>query len=607
MTPKRARPSPVWDFMEKVSPTLVKCLVCNSHCLIPIEFHGSHQNTPPQPTGTTINITDNGHGQQAEQGQVEAPEVGVQPFIQPTLRGVISKREVYKEGGHKKKQLDDLVVKMIVKDLQPLSIVEEEGFRELVTALDSRYTLPSRRELVRTHLPHLYQQERQRLHEELGSASYIALTTDIWTSRQTKGYITITAHYISPEWSLKSCVLETARMKKEHTAENIANYIRRVCEEWDIFHKVCCIVTDNGANIVAAVTKCLQVKHVPCFAHTLNLVVQSAMKNSEEVRHVREKVRAIVTFFHHSVKASDKLAEVQEEKGFHKKKLITDVDTRWNSVYYMLERFEDQYEVITTTLCLLGKHQMCLSSDELDTVKNAVQIQEPFEEATREMSSEKFTTLSKIIPLIRALQDCAVSRKAKKFSLCDELQKQFAKKFTGMEANFHIAAGTLLDPRFKKVSFADIGNSKRIEERLINIMKAAIDDQETQLTSSTAETRQETQTQERKKTLWKVFDEKVERTVKVGQSYSAGLHIDMRRYLEEPLIPRGDPMTWWKDHSPLFPKLAEQAKKFLCIPATSVPSERLFSKAGELVSQRRNCLGDENINTNLFLNKKLGK
>ncbi|KAK3883452.1 hypothetical protein Pcinc_012228 [Petrolisthes cinctipes] len=122
-------------------------------------------------------------------------------------------------------------------------------------------------------------------------------------------------------------------MKKEHTAENIANDIRRVCDEWDIFHKVFCIVTDNGANIVAAVTKCLQVKHVPCFAHTLNLVVQSAMKNSEEVRHVREKVKAIVTFFHHSVKASDKLADVKEEKGFHKKKLITDVDTRWNSVH----------------------------------------------------------------------------------------------------------------------------------------------------------------------------------------------------------------------------------------------------------------------------------
>ncbi|KAK4322167.1 hypothetical protein Pmani_007078 [Petrolisthes manimaculis] len=546
MAPKRARPSPVWDFMEKVSPTLVKCIVCNSHLSYnkctstmmkhlktkhPIEFNGSYQTTPPQPTGTTISVTDNGHGQQ---GEVAAPEVG----IQPTLKDVFSKREVYKDGGHKKQQLDSLVVKMIVKDMQPLSVVEDEGFRELVTGLDPRYTLPSRRDLVRTHLPRLFQLEKQRLHEELASANYIALTTDIWTSRQTRGYITVTAHYILPRWSLQSCVLETARLKKEHTAENIADEIRRVCNEWDVLHKACCIVTDNGANIVAAVTKCLQIKQVPCFAHTLNLVVQSAIKNSEEVRKVREKVKAIVTFFHHSVKASDKLAEKQEEKGLQKKKLITDVDTRWNSIYYMLERFDEQYEVITTTLCLLGKHQMCLSSDELETVKNTVQVLEPFEEATREMSAEKITTLSKIIPLIRALQDCTVTRKASIFSLCDELQKQFTKKFTGMEANFHIAAGTLLDPRFKKVPFADSGNSKMIEERLIKIMKPAVGNEGDQQASSSIVTHQESQTPERKKTLWKMFDEKVERTVKAGQSYSAGPHIDMRRYLEEPLTAR---------------------------------------------------------------------
>ncbi|KAK4318142.1 hypothetical protein Pmani_010833 [Petrolisthes manimaculis] len=190
--------------------------------------------------------------------------------------------------------------------------------------------------------------------------------------------------------------------------------------------------------------------------------------------------------------ASYKLAEIQEEKGLQKKKLITDVDTRWNSIYYMLECFEEQYEVITTTLCLFGKHQMCLSSDELETVKNAVQVLEPFEEATREMSAEKITTLSKIIPLIRALQDCAMARKASIFSLCDELQKQFAKKFNGMQANFYIVAGPLLDPRFKKVTFADSGNSKRIEDRLINIMKPAVGNQGDQQASSTVVTHQET-------------------------------------------------------------------------------------------------------------------
>ena len=51
-----------------------------------------------------------------------------------------------------------------------------------------------------------------------------------------------------------------------------------------------------------------------------------------------------------------------------------------------------------------------------------------------------------------------------------------------------------------------------------------------------------------------------------------------------------DPLLWWKHQAHLFPRMALFAKKILCIPATSVPSERVFSKAGELVSLKRSNL-----------------
>ena len=87
---------------------------------------------------------------------------------------------------------------------------------------------------------------------------------------------------------------------------------------------------------------------------------------------------------------------------------------------------------------------------------------------------------------------------------------------------------------------------------------------------------------------------------------TTGPHVDMRRFLEEPLVPREeDPLAWWRVHSALFPKLQAYAKKYLCIPASSVPAERLFSKAAELVSQRRSTLLDDNINIILFLNKNI--
>ena len=82
--------------------------------------------------------------------------------------------------------------------------------------------------------------------------------------------------------------------------------------------------------------------------------------------------------------------------------------------------------------------------------------------------------------------------------------------------------------------------------------------------------------------------------------------MEMRHYLQEKNIPHhDDPLAWWKERAAQYPHLQQLAKKYLCIPATSVAAERLFSKAGELISKRRACLKPKNVNMLLFLNKNL--
>jgi len=44
------------------------------------------------------------------------------------------------------------------------------------------------------------------------------------------------------------------------------------------------------------------------------------------------------------------------------------------------------------------------------------------------------------------------------------------------------------------------------------------------------------------------------------------------------------------------------AKRYLCIPATLVPAEQVFSVAGEIVN-KRGSLKPENVNMLIFLNK----
>ena len=52
-------------------------------------------------------------------------------------------------------------------------------------------------------------------------------------------------------------------------------------------------------------------------------------------------------------------------------------------------------------------------------------------------------------------------------------------------------------------------------------------------------------------------------------------------------------------------QLSESAMHLLRIPTTSVPSEILFSKAGELVSHQTSCLKQKTINQVLFFKENI--
>ena len=62
-------------------------------------------------------------------------------------------------------------------------------------------------------------------------------------------------------------------------------------------------------------------------------------------------------------------------------------------------------------------------------------------------------------------------------------------------------------------------------------------------------------------------------------------------------------IRYWYENRNKFPLLYELSLKYLCIPATSTPSERVFSKAGEIVSIKRSKLKPKNVNNLIFLNK----
>ena len=76
-------------------------------------------------------------------------------------------------------------------------------------------------------------------------------------------------------------------------------------------------------------------------------------------------------------------------------------------------------------------------------------------------------------------------------------------------------------------------------------------------------------------------------------------------FYESLTIKDDDLLGFWKQSKLSLPLLAEFSQRYLCVPATSVLCERLFSKAGIVITPDRWKLKTELANMLLFLEVNL--
>ena len=181
--------------------------------------------------------------------------------------------------------LTDSIISIIVNDMRPLSMVEDEGFKQMIKTFHPGYTLP-----FRTHFTKLMEGKYEKSIYDLGnsfklSKSKIALTSDAWTSVATEAYLGITCHFINDDWELTNFCLTTMPLEGRHTGLNIATWIEQAMARFEIpASKIVAVVHDNASNVVLA-ANILQEKHgwksVRCAGHTLQLVISHALKHPQ--------------------------------------------------------------------------------------------------------------------------------------------------------------------------------------------------------------------------------------------------------------------------------------------------------------------------------------
>ena len=71
---------------------------------------------------------------------------------------------------------------MIALDNQPLSIVENTGFRNLMRKVKPKYNIPGRKYFTENIIPQLYEETKSEIRRGVMSATAISVTTDMWTN-----------------------------------------------------------------------------------------------------------------------------------------------------------------------------------------------------------------------------------------------------------------------------------------------------------------------------------------------------------------------------------------------------------------------------------------
>jgi len=241
-----------------------------------------------------------------------------------------------------------------------------------------------------------------------------------------------------------------------------------------------------------------------------------------------------------------------------------------------------------------------LTDDEWSLFKQFEVLLKPFNDATEDCCADKRATLQDVVPWSNELLDhCeqileqeepadATLDTSTLYDAAEEARDKLLKYYD--ISSEHMTIAVLLDPR-QKLSFytheiTDDNVLQDTKTKFEKQLREVYDQYKTDRVADTEPVEEVSSNHPRfkRRKLDKLSDE-------------------VQTYLYDTATPKwdDDPAAWWRANNQRFPVLAKMARDYLAIPGTSASSERAFSKAGLLITDRRTRLGAASIKACILL------
>ncbi|KAJ8875478.1 hypothetical protein PR048_023373 [Dryococelus australis] len=214
--------------------------------------------------------------------------------MQQTLTRVIDKTSRFKL--YKRSTITHIIAKLICVDGQPLNIVVNRGFTELINHLEPRFTMPSRKTLSNVIIPTTYDSAVKNIRK----------------------------------LSCSTC-LDVPFPEVSNTTKKNFNFGQNVVA----------VVRDNARNIAVGL-ELSPFNHTACLAHTLQLVLKEGFLSNKIINNLVSSCRKLVGQFKHSACATKVLKTCKITAGVAQHRLIQEESTRWNTTLHLLKRLYEQ-------------------------------------------------------------------------------------------------------------------------------------------------------------------------------------------------------------------------------------------------------------------------